>query len=95
MICRHKQFVAALASLVIILAQFGVLLHATDHPFHQKEPLCFSFQCAQHDNALLQGAPAVLAGNSFIIDIDIPSTGITLPSFNASYSSRAPPVFII
>jgi len=80
---------------VILLAQFGVLLHATDHPFHQKEALCFSFQCAEHGNPLLPNVPSVLAGNTFVIHLVMLSTGITLPFFNANYSSRAPPVFIV
>ena len=92
---KHKQFITLLATLVILLAQSGVVFHATDHPFHQEEALCLSFQCAEHDKHYFNAIPVALTNHVLNSDIDESLREILLSSFNSNYSSRAPPVITL
>ena len=95
LIRKHRQFITLFASLVILLAQFGVVVHATDHPFHQEETLCLSFQSAGQDKHFLNSIPVVLVNNVLISDADVLLRKTLLSSFNSNYSSRAPPVITL
>jgi len=92
---RRKQFITLLASLAILLAQFGVVVHATDHPFHQEETLCLSFQSAEQDKHFLNAIPVTLINNVLISGLDVLLRETFLSSFNSNYSSRAPPVITL
>ena len=92
LILKHRQFITLLASLVILLAQFGVVVHATEHPFHHEEAHCLSFQSAEQNKHFLNAVPIALINNVLISDVDVLPEETFLSSFNSNYSSRAPPV---
>jgi hypothetical protein len=95
LIYRYKQFITLFASLVILLAQFAVLAHATDHPFHQEDTLCVSMQNAEHDKQIYKNVIYVHLNNVLFGEVAPLFTGIVMPSFNSFYSSRAPPFVIV
>jgi len=95
LIRRHKQFITVLASLFIILAQFSVLEHATDHPFHQEDAQCISFQSAELNKHLLSAALSVVVNTVFFSDIQTVLTEAVSFSSYSFYSARAPPTAII
>jgi hypothetical protein len=95
LIRRHKQFIALFATLVILLAQFSVLVHATDHPFHQDDAQCITFQSAEQNKYFFQGAPSLLVNDIVISDAETQLSGSVLCAFCSYYSSRAPPATII
>ncbi|MFV9615674.1 MAG: hypothetical protein ACNYZG_06935 [Gammaproteobacteria bacterium] len=92
---KRKQFITLLASLVIVLAQFGVVVHATNHPFHQEEALCLSFQSAEHDKHAFNAIPVALVNPVLVSGIDVPQVETLLSSFYSNYLSRAPPVLTL
>jgi hypothetical protein len=95
LIRKRRQFITLFASLVILLAQFAVVVHATDHPFHQEEAFCLSFQSAGQDKHFFNAKPIALINNVFISDVDVLLRETFLSSFNSIYSSRAPPVITL
>ena len=95
LIRKRRQFITLLASLVILLAQFAVVVHATDHPFHQEETLCLSFQSAGQDKHFFNAIPIALINNVLISDVDVLLRETFLSSFNSIYLSRAPPVITL
>ncbi len=95
MIHKRKQFITLLASLVILLAQFGVVVHATDHPFHQEEALCLSFQSAEQDKHAFNAIPVALVNPVLVSNVDVSQIETQLSSFRSNYLSRAPPVLTL
>ena len=89
---RNKQFITLFAALVISLVQFGTLLHATEHPFHQEDALCISLQSAEQDKHYFHAVSYLLYGDVFISDVVTLLTESVFPSLYYYYSSRAPPV---
>lgn len=92
MICRHKQFITLFTALVILLVQFGTLLHATDHPFHHEDALCISLQSAELDKHFYHAATYSLYDDVFISDVATLLIQKAPTSLYPYYSSRAPPV---
>jgi len=92
LIHRNKQFITLFAALVISLVQFGALLHATEHPFHQEDMLCISLQSAEQEKYFFYAVPFSLYNDVFISDVATPLPENVFPSLYSSYSSRAPPV---
>ena len=95
LIRNNKQFITLFAALVISLVQFGALLHATDHPFHQEDALCISMQSAEQDKHFFHAVSFSLYNDVFIRDIATFLTGAVPASLSSYYSSRAPPVIAI
>lgn len=80
-----------MASLVIFLAQFASLAHATQHPVDAEDLLCLVCLNAEQDKYLSvdtgQAVFEMLAGYCVITGI----SGHFVLSAHVSYSSRAPP----
>lgn len=95
LIRKHKQFVSLFASLAILLAQFSLVLHATDHPFHQEEALCVSFQSADQSKHSSHSVLSVVVAHNFTVDVLSPLTEVIASVSFTHYSSRAPPVFTV
>jgi hypothetical protein len=88
---RHKQLISLFAVLAIILVQFSAQVHATDHPFHQEDALCFSLQSAAQDQHFFHTATYSHFDNASNSVAEVCHGGRITPSFKPYYSSRAPP----
>jgi len=95
LIYRHKQFIASLAVLVIVLVQFGSLLHATDHPFHTEETLCITLSSSEQGKHFYHAAVFTRNNDVFVSHVlPLPAERASLAS-STVYSSRAPPQIAI
>ena len=81
--------------LLIVLAQFGVVVHAADHLFHAEELLCAAYNSAEHDKSLQQSSSAVITASVVYIDGVVYTDSIQPISCSADYLSRAPPQITI
>lgn len=90
LILKHNRFIVFAITLAILLVQFGALLHAADHPFHQEDVLCISLQSAEQDKHFFHATSLSLYDDIFNIDVEAHITDCVSPS-TCSYSSRAPP----
>lgn len=91
MITKNKQFITLLAVLAILLVQFAAQVHATEHPFHQEEPLCISLQSAEQEKGFLHDVAYTLYDGGFLRDIPALLTGRVSSAALINYSPRAPP----
>lgn len=90
--CMQKRLIVVAAVLAIFLAQFAVLVHATDHPFHQEDTLCLSFQSAAHDKHFFNHIPFVVFTADYIVELAPQLVEFVALVFDSNYFSRAPPV---
>jgi hypothetical protein len=88
---RHKQLISFFAVLAIILVQFSAQVHATDHPFHQEDALCFSLQSASQDQHFFHTATYSHFDNASNSVAEVCHSDRITPPFKPYYSSRAPP----
>jgi len=89
--CKTKQRLAYVLVLFVFLAQFALLVHATEHPFHQDEIVCASYLHAEQNKYLTADGP-FLTGTVLIIAATLQSAAIAFvpPSYH-HYLQRAPP----
>lgn len=80
---------------MIVLVQFGALVHATDHPFHHEDALCITLQSTEQEKHFFHAIPFSLYKNAYISDVSDFLIESISPSLDPYYSSRAPPVITI
>ena len=95
LIRRHKQLITSLAVLVIVLVQFGALVHATNHPFHDEDILCITLQSAEQGKHFFHAVSSSFYKDAYISDVSDFQTENISYSLNSFYSPRAPPVTAI
>ena len=90
---KHIQKQIVLLSMLLLIGQFAMLTHSSEHPFHEQDQSCQVFlQCENSDNGLS------FHGVQLPTRVDIvqaPSRLVSLwsPTPSTRYFSRAPPSF--
>lgn len=83
------------AALVIVLAQYGALVHATDHPFHHEEALCIMLQSVEQDKHFFHAGTFSQFDDVIVSDVLAFLSEEVTASLYPNYFSRAPPVTIL
>lgn len=83
-----------LVSLLILLAQFAAVVHATDHLFHQEDVLCMAFQHAEQNKLFINAASLTVVNSIASNDLIVQTSCGCLAVSRYFYSSRAPPLSI-
>lgn len=90
---RSNTRLAMLFSLVLILASFFTLAHASQHQFHTEDPSCSAFLSVENNNGLGNtGADLHEEHTLFMHDV-VPGAQLEYQLSLSPYSSRAPPAF--
>jgi hypothetical protein len=89
---RYKILITSITALVIVLAQFGTVVHAADHPFHADEVSCEIFHAVEKSKFLATDSEhsTLPVRYSDQVYLEIIDPVVSTPA--RAYHSRAPPV---
>ncbi len=90
----HKKNLVyiSLISILLLFGQWGMLIHAEEHPFHEPHESCNVFVAAEQSDTTLVINHIDLP----VIANDVLCIGFIIPELSASlsvYQARAPPFF--
>jgi len=86
----HNKFLLITIITLLLIGQSGLLVHATEHPFHHPDESCQTFiSLEQSDETLLDYSERLISGGNFLTINFFNS--YSSYSFQAVYLIRAPP----
>jgi len=89
---RNNLILSSLISILLLIGQLGVLVHAVEHPFHDSHKSCDVFVAAEQVDSNLASAQVDLP----TIKDDLTDVCIIISKLSTSlsvYQARAPPLF--
>ncbi len=90
--CKHKFVVNITLALLVFLAQFVTIVHATEHPFHEDEAACSTFLSVEHNQFLVGEVQPFSLVIAFVVNKEITPVHSVPLSARHFYRQRAPPV---
>jgi hypothetical protein len=84
---------AVLFSLVLILASFFTLAHASQHHFHIEDQSCSAFLSVENNNGLDNTCADLHQEHHLYMHVVVPGPQLVYQITHSPYSSRAPPAF--
>jgi len=90
---RSNARQAVLFSLVLILASFFTLAHASQHHFHTEDQSCSAFLSVENNNALGNMCADLHEEHTLFMHDVVPGAQLEYQLSLSPYSSRAPPAF--
>lgn len=88
---KHIQLHTILLSILLFSGQMSVLVHATEHPFHDSDHLCESFLLAEKSaNGLVCDALALTALTTMVAPA-AEVANLCFSCLQTAYYARAPP----
>ena len=91
----NRKVISLVAAVFIVLAQFGVVVHAADHPSHDEDGMCVAFQHAEQNKSLSSANAIIITKVIVLSEISSAQTSLVVSSYNSHYLSRGPPAISI
>ncbi len=90
---NRKHIPIALLSILLLIGQLSVLIHAVEHPFHDHDESCDIFISSEQssDNLLINSLELPIVNNHSLV---INTTTALFTTLELVYHARAPPFFL-
>jgi len=91
---NYRNLITFSCAVLLQLAVWVSVVHATEHPFHAQNEYCSSFINFGHHGVVLDTQVLAVAPPRFSVVTVVNSNASTRFTSHVFYSSRAPPVIV-